>query len=159
MEKKVVVGWGQKVRSSVSVHGSPLVLADHYGLLDPSGSAVSFKSNNPQPIPVNDVVLPCCMICDGGLVLLFICSFLTFQDYRVFCSVTVFYAGNSWISMKFRTMSQLGLLKFLGQYARNGKIVAIIFSFFGGGVLYGGICILLMHFTFVHYYFVSDSVQ
>jgi len=33
-------------------------------------------SNNLHPIPVNDVVFPCCMICDGGLVPLFICGFL-----------------------------------------------------------------------------------
>ena len=31
-----------------------------------------------SPIPVNDMVLPCRMLWDGGLVLLFICSFLTF---------------------------------------------------------------------------------
>jgi len=42
------------------------VLVDRCGLLDPSGSAVGFMSNDLHPIPVNDVVHPCHMICDGG---------------------------------------------------------------------------------------------
>jgi len=60
------------------------VLADHYGL-GLSSSAVGFISSD-HPIPVNDMVLPCCMICNDGLVLLFICGFLTYacKPHRIF---------------------------------------------------------------------------
>ena len=39
-----------------------------------------------HPIPVDDVVLPYRMICDGGLVLLFICGFHTYpcKSWRIF---------------------------------------------------------------------------
>jgi len=83
------------------------VLVDCYGLLDPSSSVVGFVSNDLHPIPVNDVVLPGHTICDG-LVLLFICGFLTYPCISTYLLTTFLFCAHlpwslsSWLSLPHR---------------------------------------------------------